>query len=253
MTTKKKIIIGVILCFILAALIAEISFTRVAEADAESAITPTEVEKVTSALTSETWEVKWPEQVFKQEGYDNFPDWWEAVKSTRNAFKGSTDAAKEELGGYLSEEDIAKLQEYENEIVNSISLNEMADFKAKFAEIVDAAKAAKQQSYTYSSSSGSSSGSSGGNYSNGSGLTKSGGVNYYNGRKETWYSSNVLYHYRTPEWTAGSDGVYRTSDGYVVVAASDLPQGSLVETSFGTGKVLDSGCAAGTTDIYVNW
>lgn len=84
-------------------------------------------------------------------------------------------------------------------------------------------------------------------------LNPTSGVYYYNGRKETYYSSRVLYHYRTPEWTAGYDGVYRDSEGYVVVAASDLSQGSLVDTSFGMGKVYDSGCAAGTTDIYVIW
>ena len=88
---------------------------------------------------------------------------------------------------------------------------------------------------------------------NGDGLTASKGVNYHNGRKETYYSSNVLYHYRTPEWTVDEYGVYRDSDGYVVVAASDLDQGSEVDTSFGKGKVYDSGCAAGTTDIYTNW
>ena len=88
---------------------------------------------------------------------------------------------------------------------------------------------------------------------NGSGLTKSGGINWHNGRKETWYSSNVLYHHKTGEWTAGADGVYRDADGYVVVAASDLTQGSVVDTSFGAGKVYDSGCAAGVTDIYCNW
>ena len=88
---------------------------------------------------------------------------------------------------------------------------------------------------------------------NGDGLTASKGVNYHNGRKETYYSSNVLYHYRTPEWTVDEYGVYRDSDGYVVVSASDLDQGSEVSTSFGKGKVYDSGCAAGTTDIYTNW
>lgn len=88
---------------------------------------------------------------------------------------------------------------------------------------------------------------------NGDGLTASKGVNWHNGRKETYYSSNVLYHHRTSEWTLGEDGVYRDSDGYVVVAASDLDQGSEVATSFGIGKVYDSGCAAGTTDIYTNW
>lgn len=90
-------------------------------------------------------------------------------------------------------------------------------------------------------------------YSNGSGLTKSGGVNYHEGRKETWYSSNTLYHKDTANWTAGSDGVYRDKDGFVVVAASDKAQGSTIETSFGTGKVYDSGCANGVTDIYTNW
>lgn len=70
----------------------------------------------------------------------------------------------------------------------------------------------------------------------------------------TWYSSNVLYHYRTPEWTAGSDGIYRDAKGYVVVASSDLPQGTVVEgTPFGACKVYDSGCASGTLDVYTNF
>lgn len=90
-------------------------------------------------------------------------------------------------------------------------------------------------------------------YSDGSGLTRYSGVNQHNGRTETYYSSNVLYHYQTPEWTCGSDGVYRDADGYVVVAASDISMGSTVDTSFGTGKVYDTGCANGVTDIYTNW
>ena len=49
---------------------------------------------------------------------------------------------------------------------------------------------------------------------NGSGLTRSAGVNNYNGRRETYYSSNVLYHYRTGEWTQDSEGFWRDSDGY---------------------------------------
>lgn len=90
-------------------------------------------------------------------------------------------------------------------------------------------------------------------YSSSSTLTKSGGVNYYNGSRETWYSSNTLYHKNTSNWTLGSDGVYRDNDGYVIVARSDMSQGSTIETSLGTGKVYDSGCAAGTTDIYTAW
>lgn len=89
--------------------------------------------------------------------------------------------------------------------------------------------------------------------SNGTGLTRSGGVNYHNGWKETYYSSNVAYHYRTGEWTADENGVYRDAEGYVIVASSSDAQGAVVDTSFGAGKVYDTGCAEGTHDIYTNW
>lgn len=86
-------------------------------------------------------------------------------------------------------------------------------------------------------------------------LTKSKGVNYYNNRKETWYSQRVLPGggLNIPGRHVGSDGVIRDADGYICVAASDLPKGSTVETSLGTGKVYDTGCASGTTDIYTDW
>lgn len=83
-------------------------------------------------------------------------------------------------------------------------------------------------------------------------LTKASGVNYYGGRRETYYSSNVLYHYLTPTWTLDSEGFYRNGDNYVV-AASDMPQGTTFPCSKGTCIVLDTGCPAGTTDYYVAW
>lgn len=100
--------------------------------------------------------------------------------------------------------------------------------------------------------------SSGGSYSNNSGdhLTKSGGVYYYNGRKETWYSQRVLPGGGLDipgRHVNAEDGTIRDEDGYICVAASDLPKGTVVETSLGTGKVYDTGCAPGTTDIYVDW
>lgn len=90
-------------------------------------------------------------------------------------------------------------------------------------------------------------------YANGSGLTRSSGVNNYNGRRETYYSSNVLYHHRTGEWTQDAEGFWRDSDGYYVVAAGDKAQGSTFTGSKGECKVYDSGCAAGTTDYYTGW
>lgn len=85
------------------------------------------------------------------------------------------------------------------------------------------------------------------------GLTQQGGVNYHDGRTETYYSSNVLHHYRTDEWTVDSEGFYRTDEGYYVVAASDMEQGTVFEGSKGECIVLDSGCAEGVTDYYVAW
>lgn len=79
------------------------------------------------------------------------------------------------------------------------------------------------------------------------------GVIYWNGMRYTYYSSRVLYHYRTPEWTAGADGIYRDSSGYIIVASNDYSQGSVVQTPFGSGKVYDCGCPSGTIDVYVNF
>ena len=85
------------------------------------------------------------------------------------------------------------------------------------------------------------------------GLNTFTGVNYHDGRIETYYSSNVLYHYRTPEWTLDSEGFWRDSDGYYVVAASDKVQGETFAGSKGECKVYDCGCNEGVTDYYVNW
>lgn len=78
------------------------------------------------------------------------------------------------------------------------------------------------------------------------------GVVEYNGREETWYSSQALYHYRTGEWTPDSDGFYRTDEGYYVVASDAYEQGAIIETSRGLAQVLDSGCGE-NVDFYTNW
>lgn len=79
------------------------------------------------------------------------------------------------------------------------------------------------------------------------------GVIYMHGYRYSYYSSKVLYHYRTPEWYACDDHLYRTADGYIVVASKDHPLGSIVPTPFGQGKVMDACYVSGTIDIYVNF
>ena len=90
-------------------------------------------------------------------------------------------------------------------------------------------------------------------YESSDGLNTFTGVNYHDGRTETYYSSNVLYHYRTSEWTLDDEGFYRDAGGYYVVAASDKAQGETFTGSKGECKVYDTGCNEGVTDYYVNW
>ena len=88
-------------------------------------------------------------------------------------------------------------------------------------------------------------------------LTKSGGVYYYNGRKETWYSTREAAGKNTarsiPGKHADENGLIRDEDGYICVASSDLVFYTVVETSLGMAKVYDCGCSHGTIDIYTNW
>lgn len=79
------------------------------------------------------------------------------------------------------------------------------------------------------------------------------GVVYEDGTRYTWYSSNSAYHYRTPEWSVDGDGFYRDSDGYYVVASTDVPMGGTVDTPWGEGKVYDTGCDSGTVDLYTTF
>lgn len=86
-------------------------------------------------------------------------------------------------------------------------------------------------------------------------LTPSKGVVFYNGHRETYYSQKVLPGggLSIPGRHVAEDGTIRDADGYICVASSDLTWGTVVETSLGTAKVYDCGCASGTIDIYTDW
>ena len=186
---------------------------------------------------------------YLKEGYVNQEQWQNEFNAKAAELK-STHSELLELRDYLSEENQAIVDNFN--LDNFKYISELEETSRKFAAMRDEALAAKerqlerqrqqraaeQQQQSYS-----------GNSSN----FKSQGVIYQNGIRYTYYSSNVLYHYRTPEWNVGSDGIYRDSAGYIVVASSDHSQGTIVSTPFGAGKVYDSGCASGTIDIYVNF
>ena len=96
-------------------------------------------------------------------------------------------------------------------------------------------------------------------------LTKKGGVNYYEGRKETWYNLDMSRIVKKAK-DKGVPGDYWISDNglkmygrFIIVAADfDLhPYGSCVITSHGVGMVLDTGAFTKTNpeqiDIAVAW
>ena len=90
-------------------------------------------------------------------------------------------------------------------------------------------------------------------------LTPSSGVNWFNGRKEMYYNldmSQVVANAHAMgiqgDYYVRADGV-KMLGGYVMAASSDLPKGTIVETSLGTAIVVDAGCASGVIDIAVTW
>lgn len=88
-------------------------------------------------------------------------------------------------------------------------------------------------------------------------LTKQGGVNIFNGRKETYYNldmTNVVNNAHNMgiqgDYWVRDDGVKMLGD-YVMVASQDA-KGTILETSLGVGVVVDY-CPAGTVDVAVSW
>ena len=93
-------------------------------------------------------------------------------------------------------------------------------------------------------------------------LNPTDGVNYYNGVLETYYNMDMsawlefIYSLGyTGEYWVRSDGVKMFGD-YIIVAADYgwLPRGTVIETSLGTGMVLDTGEGGWYwTDIATSW
>lgn len=201
-------------------------------------------------------------QVYK-ENYLSVDNWKRDYAAKYNELNELADDI-DSLGAYVEEEfkidwdSLVYIKDVQSKIDELASVKSAAQERKTEAERIAAERAAAREAqvatYTTTDYSNSMSNDSGGSsYSGSSGDFKSQGVIYEDGIRYTYYSSNVLYHYRTPEWTAESDNIYRDSDGYVVVASNDHAQGDVVSTPFGEGRVYDSGCASGTIDIYTNF
>jgi len=205
---------------------------------------------------------------YRGDGYGSMQEWNASMGAKRDSLEMRAQIIMNMYGDYATDDERAVLQGCIDGAGSLLTMGEVdaksteldelrstledARREALGARLADAEAAEAVQASYYNVGSGSSYVTAA-YYANGSGLTRSSGVNNYNGRRETYYSSNVLYHHRTGEWTQDSEGFWRDSDGYYVVAAGDKAQGSTFTGSKGECKVYDSGCAAGTTDYYTGW
>lgn len=203
----------------------------------------------------ETIESQYP---YKAEGYDNLSDWLSVVKNKIQELQGKISESRNLE--FLYDEDIAALNEIESNLPSTYSLIALGEYEntinsineknaARKAEAEAAEKKKvleqqqKQESYTMPSGGGV--------------LTPSSGVNWFNGRKETYYNLNMSGVVANAKnmgiegdyWVRG-DGV-KMYGGYVIVAAQ-MDKGTIIDTSLGAGIVLDY-CPAGTIDIAVSW
>jgi hypothetical protein len=194
---------------------------------------------------------------FIEDAESKFDTWEEYLTSTQ------IDLYNDLIDKAFSASSLGEIENYRSSIDSIMTKGEEAKEKAeeqariaaedaKKAKASEEAKTAQQSSTTSNTPTNSTSENE---QSSSIGMTgqqfKSAGVVYMNGIRYTYYSSRVLYHYRTSEWYVDSNGFYRTADGYLVVACYFLPQGSTVSTPWGTGMVLDSGAGSNTVDMYV--
>lgn len=186
-------------------------------------------------------------------GYDSLDAYWEDINAKRAEADGMTDSVLAKYGNIFDDAELEQLYAAENKMKNAALMTDYEDALNAFNGIVDANKPKPVVS-------GGGSGSSGGGNYTGGGYDipynfKQMGVLHDDDYRYTYYSSQVLYHYKTPQWTLGSDGIYRDSRGYVIVASDAHPQGTVLETDL-WGTVVVEDCGVGrsdTLDVYVGF
>lgn len=193
------------------------------------------------------------------EGCANLQEWFDTLKNRRAEYEGLSNRLQTKYKDFITEEQILELDELEQACINSSTLCRLDENDVKINNIetvlqekkeayeaeqarIAAAKVANSRPRSYSS------GGSGNNF-------KRDGIWRDNQYTYSWYSSNVLYHYRTKEWTPGSDGVYRDCNGRVCAASDDYALGTIVNTEkFGEVVITDTGVgSSGKLDIYTNF
>lgn len=185
-----------------------------------------------------------------QEGYLSRELWYQEKMQLISGIEFLLDRA-DNFAEYIDED-------YSIDIDSIDYIYEAEEISNWLQEIVEEGEVAKHNATVSNISSNGSGMSNGGSYSSSSdGLTQSSGVYYYGGRKETYYNldmGNIVLNAQAlgiqGDYWIRNDGVKMYGD-YVIVASQDR-KGTIIETSLGTGIVLDY-CPAGTIDIATNW
>lgn len=182
-------------------------------------------------------------------GYTNVFEYHDALIEMNEESVGIADDAIDRYSDVITDEQEDLLRDYEDKMVNAITVKKYKEYDAMFDDLTEELdvkldefieeqekKKAEEARKKYSG-------------------FKSAGVLYDSQWRYTYYSSKVLRHYKTSQWTAGSDGIYRDSRGYVIVASDVHPIGTVLDTElFGTVVVEDCGVGNDyTLDVYVNF
>lgn len=208
-----------------------------------------------------------------EENYLSADNWKRDYAAKYNELNELADDV-DSLGAYVEEDfeidwdSLVYIKDVQSKIDELVPIKSAAQEKKAAAERIVAERAAAEKAareaqvatYTITNYSNSVPNDGGGSsYSGSSGgkLTAQGGVNYYNNQKETYYNldmSGVISNAQSQ----GIDGNYWIRDdgvkmyGDYVIVAAQAPKNTIIETSLGTGIVLDY-CPAGTIDIATDW
>lgn len=204
---------------------------------------------------SDTREYYLPEVPYLEMGYSTLEEYWTDIQAKREEAKGAADEAIEVYSSVITDEQEQTLRDAEKKMLNAVYVADYDAALETFNEVTDECESKLRPAPVYNGGGSGAGGSySGGGYNIPFNFRQM-GVIYDSNYRYTYYSSRVLYHYMTPQWTLGSDGIYRDANGRVVVASDDYPQGTVVYSElFGECVVLDCGVGrSGTLDVYVGW
>lgn len=215
-----------------------------------------EVEQI-SAKTEPMADYEMRTYPWQELGYTSVMDYHNDLKKMNADAVGMYDEALETYSAVITDEQKERLCVLESKMASTLTMKQYNEYLGEFNDIIDECEESLQEYLEEQARSYSSSGGNGGSHyiSSDPYNFKSAGVLYDSNYRYTYYSSNVLRHYKTDQWTLGSDGIYRDSNGRVIVASDDYAQGTVVNSElFGECVVEDCGVgSSGTLDVYVGF